>query len=268
MRVRTGFSSGLLLTFALGCQRLDDGEPLQPTSLGEDGTGDGGGTFDPIETGGDDSTGGSAVPTNMCDPALQTGCAAGEKCTAITSSTGPVFTCVGAGGSELQPFDPCQASPETGLDACPAGTACIGTTSSGLCLPLCSSNSDCDGAVCSADPVNELPFCADDCSPFESLCAAPLVCRRNDERFSCGFLREQDVGGEAAPCDTTSDAGCAAGFACITGTLVPGCSSPGCCASLCDLGGADPCDVPATCNVVIDAPAPGFEEIGACFVPA
>jgi hypothetical protein len=37
---------------------------------------------------------------------------------------------------------------------------------------------------------------------------------------------------------------------------------------LCDLGGADPCDVPATCNAVIDAPAPGFEGIGACFVPA
>lgn len=260
-----------LVALAPACQRLDDGEPYSPTSLGDEGSGEGGGgTFEPALTGGaeEDSTGGSAIPMDMCDPAAQSGCAPGEKCTAIATSAGPVFTCVGAGGSDLEPFDPCQAQPESGLDACPVGTACIGTTSSGVCLPLCTRDADCEGGVCSADPVNDLPFCADDCSPFDSLCATPLACRRNGERFSCGFLREEDVGGEAAPCETSTDAGCAAGFACISGTLVPGCASPGCCAPLCDLSGTDPCSAPATCTSVIDSPAPGFDEIGACFVPA
>ena len=41
-----------------------------------------------------------------------------------------------------------------------------------------------------------------------------------------------------------------------------------CCTALCDLSGADPCIAPATCVQVLMGPAPGFEDIGACFVPA
>lgn len=252
------------------CQRLDDGEALEPTSLGDGGSGgDDGGTFVPADgSAGDETAGGGMMPANACDPVAQSGCASGEKCTVIVQGGEPVFVCVGGGGSDLQPFDPCQAEPTSGLDACPAGTACIGVTTSGVCLPLCDRDADCEAGVCGADPVNELPYCADDCSPFESLCTAPMSCRRNGERFSCEFLEEQDVGGALAACDITSDAGCAAGFACITGSLVPGCENPGCCASLCDLSGADPCVAPATCNSVLEASAPGFESIGACFVPA
>jgi hypothetical protein len=268
-----------LLTFAfafalalVGCQRLEEEGP-SPTSLGEGGGGtgndDGTTTFTPVATGNDDTGEDDGPgPSSSCDPVAQIGCAAGEKCTAITTSQGPAFTCVGAAGSTLQPYDACEASPDTGLDACPVGYVCLGSEVAGTCVPLCNGDPDCDQGVCAEHPDNAIPHCADDCSPFESLCVGILQCRRADERFACQFPGDADVGGPLAPCSLTNDAGCNESLVCITGALVPGCTEASCCTPVCDATDPDACAAPATCSPVFAAPAPGYETIGACFVPS
>ena len=106
------------------------------------------------------------------------------------------------------------------------------------------------------------------CTPFASPCPTPLACRRNGDRFSCQFLAAGDVGGPGDACGVTDDAGCAPGLVCLPGALVPDCTNDNCCAPVCDTTDADPCIAPASCLPIIESPAPGFDTIGACFVPA
>ncbi len=254
----------------VGCQRLDEEGP-SPTSLGDGGTvGDGdtgmGSTFTPVP-GATEDVSDDGGGTQECDPVLQTGCAAGEKCTAVSDGNVPSFVCVGADGATLQPLDPCEPDMAGGQDACQPGFVCVGNDTGGLCVALCTADANCTGGVCAAHPENRIPHCADDCDPFDSLCSGQLQCRRSDERFSCLFPREQDSGGPLAACDPNGDAGCGEGLVCIAGALVPGCTEGACCTAVCDTvdGG---CTAPATCTSVFNSPAPGYETIGACFVPS
>lgn len=268
MRLTCLLAAALL---CVACQRLEEEGP-SPTSLGDGGTvGDGdtgmATTFMPIPMETDDGSDDDGGGTQACNPVLQTGCAAGEKCTATSDGNTASFLCVGAEGANLQPLDPCEPDTAGGEDACQAGAVCIGNENDGLCVPLCTADGDCGQGVCGEHPDNAIPYCADDCDPFESLCSGLMQCRRDDERFSCQFPREQDNGGPLAACDPNGDAGCSEGLVCISGALVPGCTEGNCCTAVCDTvdGG---CTAPATCTSVFNAPAPGFETIGACFVPS
>lgn len=268
MRACLALLSVALFSLPLGCQRLpgdeddDDSGPSNPEPTG-------GGTLLPPPSeseGADDAeeTEGSA----FCDPVDQTGCTSGQKCTAILSGGVITYTCAAAPGG-LGPLEACSASPADGVDGCPAGYACLADEAeAGLCAPLCEGNGDCTQALCLPARETDIPYCADDCSPFESPCPAPLQCRRNSDRFSCMFLGLGDVGGAGAECGITNDAGCAPGLVCLPGALIPGCSTDNCCASVCDTSEADPCTTPASCLPIFDGAAPGFESIGACFVPA
>ena len=260
---------GSLALLALGCQRLDEPDDDPTSGGGPVDTGAGpGGDDNPFESDDDDDAldeSGGGGGEMACDPTFQTGCNPNERCTVV--GTGPIFGCVPDDGS-LEPGDPCTVV-GGGADGCPAGFACVaGEGGDGTCLQLCLGSADCDQAVCESAAAGSVPFCADDCSPFESLCPAPLACRRNGERFSCQVPSPDDVGGPGAPCGIEEDAGCGSGTVCIPGALVPECTEPNCCAPLCDLEAMDACGAPATCNAVLAAPAPGFEAIGACFVPA
>jgi hypothetical protein len=262
----------LSLVLGLACQRLpadDDG-----------GGGGGGGPSTPEPTDGetflpadDDPTRGADDANDTegiagCDPVAQLGCPAGQKCTAIVSNQAIDYACVPVTGG-LGPLESCTASPSDGIDDCPAGFACLAdAAAAGLCAPLCGGNSDCTQALCMPARETAIPYCADDCSPFESPCPSPLECRRNADRFSCLFLGLADVGGPGAVCAVTGDAGCAPGLACLPGALVPGCSTDNCCSILCDTTDPDPCASPASCLPLLESPAPGFESIGACYVPA
>lgn len=258
----------VLLSWSLGCQRLpgddegDEGGPLPPQQTSD-------GTFLPPDG---DSEGADAADgtegTAVCDPVGQTGCQDGQKCTAIVSAGMVVYTCATASGG-LGPGDPCAASPSDGIDGCPAGYACLADEAeSGVCAPLCEGTSDCTEALCMPARETDIPYCADDCSPFAPSCAAPLQCRRNGNRFSCLFLGLSDVGGAGAACSVTDDNGCAPGLVCLPGALIPDCTTDNCCSPLCDTSEADPCISPAMCLPILDGAAPGFESIGACFVPA
>jgi hypothetical protein len=266
MRACLAFSLALL-ALPLGCQRLPEDEPNDDDGPSTPDTT--GGTFLPGDEG---TTNGEADETagssSFCDPVAQTGCAAGQKCTAIVTVEGVEYTCAAAPGG-LGPQEACGASPSDGVDGCPAGYACLADEAeAGLCAPLCEGNGDCTQALCVPARETDIPYCADDCSPFSSPCPTPLSCRRNGDRFSCLFLGLGDVGGPGEACAIAGDAGCAPGLVCLPGALIPDCTSDNCCSSVCDTTDADPCQAPASCLPIIESPAPGFESIGACFVPA
>jgi hypothetical protein len=169
----------------------------------------------------------------------------------------------------LQPEEMCTPELGTGEDGCPGGYVCLGDVSEqGLCVQLCQNESDCEAAACIPDAIEGVPYCATECSPFENSCPSPLQCRRDGQRYACKFAGEGDTGSVGDPCTVVEDGGCGGSFTCVPGALVPGCSSDNCCTNLCDLSGPDPCTAPSICAALLTNPAPGFETIGACFVPA
>lgn len=261
------------LLFALlsfGCQRLELSEDDGALTL-LDGSGgttdDGGSTFGNDTSGSEEDTSDTTPPTSDCDPVLQSGCNSGEKCTAVVASGQVGYVCANDPG-DLDPFSSCEQALSSGIDGCSAGHACVADeTEAGLCVPLCEGSSDCTAAICVNDPLNRIPYCADECSPFEGGCPEPQQCRRDDDRFACEFTREGDVGGQNEPCAMLGDAGCAEGFVCVSGALVPECTTDGCCTSVCDTTD-DTCESPSTCAAIFSGPAPGYETIGGCLVPA
>jgi hypothetical protein len=251
---------GLALT--AGCQRLAVEDPVDPwQDLPEDDTG--AGTFLP----GDEDDDGGALELG-CDPIEQSGCDPGQKCAAVkVPGIFDAYACVTDPGG-LEPFSPCNASLHDGVDGCPPSYVCLEGAEAGTCVPLCLSGSDCDDGQCVYHSVDVIRHCADECNPFQSACVSPMECRRASDRFLCKFPTVGDIGTQNDPCEVEEDFGCAAGFVCIPGALVPGCSEGSCCSTLCDLSGGDPCPGASTCNTVLTSPAPGFDGIGACFVPA
>lgn len=249
----------------LGCQRLPGtGEDSGSGPSSDDTTG-----FATLLPGdeNDDAADAETGSNNVCDPASQTGCPMGQKCTAIVTAGEVVYTCAAAPGG-LDPYEACVASLTDGIDGCPAGFACIADEAgAGLCAALCEANGDCEQGQCVPARESDIPYCADDCNPFASACPAPLQCRQNGDRFSCEFLGVGDVGGTGAACAPMEDAGCAPGLVCLPGALIPDCSTDNCCTTVCDTTDANPCVSPSSCIPLLSGAAPGFESIGACFVP-
>ena len=249
-----------------GCQRLDEeNSPSADVSFDTDPFAEEDSSDSLLQGASEDGSDDGGMEFG-CNPVTSAECGVGEKCTAVLEGSSPSFACVGETGTQGI-GESCDVSLDDGLDGCTLGSVCLGDEA-GTCRPLCNSATDCTSAQCLNDPIHGVPHCAADCSPFEPTCAGALQCRRQSDRFSCVDALPGDVGGEGDPCELQSDAGCGEGLMCIPGALVPGCTSGGCCVSLCDLDSVDPCDAPATCNNALEAPAPGFESIGACFVPA
>jgi hypothetical protein len=272
------FAAGL----ALGCQQL----PSSSDEFGDGADDDGGSSSfgndeddddddadddDADETTEDDDGGSDdGNPTLECDPVDQTGCSEGEKCT-VTDQGGQLqYVCV-ADDQDLDPYSQCTPALGTGIDGCPAGHACFADEmDNGLCVPLCLETGDCSNGngLCIAPATTTATYCADQCSPFDAGCIPPMQCRRASDRFVCEFGRNGDTGVELDPCALAGDEGCAEGYVCLPGELVPDCTSGSCCTRLCDASASDTCASPAICAPVLEAPAPGNESIGACFVPA
>ena len=248
----------------LACQQLGGTDPVGSESgFPEDDTGVD--TFAPVDT--DDEGDGGGLETG-CNPVAQTGCNPGEKCTAVKVSGAEAFACVSDPGM-LEPYASCSAALHDGRDGCSAGFVCLeGADEAGACVPLCLTNSDCNNGLCVYHSTDQVRHCADDCSPFSSDCTAPLQCRRASDRFVCKFPGDGDLGNQGSPCLIEEDVGCNIGFVCVPGPLVVGCTEPNCCTSLCDVSDADTCPGASTCNVLFSSPAPGYADVGACFVPA
>lgn len=243
---------------------------------------DEGGSDGPAETDSDGGGGSSGPPTSGpppdptpmydCEPAGPSPCPVGQKCTAV--SDGALqnhFKCVPDDGA-LPLYEPCVPDPEGGQDLCGAGTVCLAYSEddpvSGRCFPLCRNNSDCEPGVCTTSPFTGTTFCADNCDPESPACLPGLGCRQQLDRFTCEMVLNVDTGLTGAACLESSARGCADTLACLPYALVPMCNSPSCCTTTCDLTEADTCPSPTICEPLFPTPAPGFENVGACFVPA
>ncbi|PRQ02539.1 hypothetical protein ENSA5_21840 [Enhygromyxa salina] len=255
----------------LACQptTLDDGSESETGDPSGDGDGDGDG--DSGDGAPSTDSGDSGDPTFNCDPSEDMPCPEGQKCTVLTSGGGaPLYDCVPDDTAKL-PFESCTPAPGTGQDQCPAGYACIPSepdSPTGLCLELCGDDDDCDAALCSAPLDLQIPVCAAVCDPLAPLCPELQVCQRvRASNFVCRYPRANDQGSTADPCSVVNDSGCAEGFVCETGGIIPGCTDPSCCTALCDLADADPCQAPMVCGPIPLDPQPGLENVGACYVP-
>jgi hypothetical protein len=257
-------AAAVLLLALAACQRvpLDEPEPPEETDTDTDGA--------PTTGGGDD---GSQEPMFGCTPGEANTCPMGQKCTALGNGGQAQndFQCVNDDGI-LPPDEDCEPAPGTGQDGCTAGYVCLldGVEATvGTCLELCSGDEICEPGKCTVSPYTLTPFCADACDPLVPDCPQGRACLQGDDRFVCGMpLEETDIGDVGDNCDSFNLRGCAEGNACLPGALVPDCQSGACCTNVCDLSSGDEqCATPAQCKPLFPEPAPGFEHLGACYVP-
>lgn len=254
----------LALASSFGCQDVvfddNDGEATSMAGTDEADTGD--------ES---SSTGGGNGPIFNCDPDDLQPCPGDQKCTVLGLPNAPVYDCVPDDGFRL-PYEACVPAPSNGQDGCPAGYTCLPisgeTPDLGLCLQLCTTDSSCELALCSAARESPIKVCAAICDPLAPGCPEAQDCQRiRQSAFVCQFPGPDDKGGQVEPCDGGIDAGCAQGFVCQTGQIVPNCTDTSCCTALCDLADADVCEAPALCGDLDLDPLPGLENVGACYVP-
>jgi hypothetical protein len=256
----------LLLVACFACQpaTFEDEGSSNETGDGDGEVGDGDGEA----TGDGDS--GDGDPTFNCDPTADMPCPDGQKCTVLITSGPPTYDCVPDDAEKLT-YETCTPAPGTGQDGCPSGHSCIPSAlddSIGLCMPLCTSDSDCDAALCTTPPQSQIPVCGAICDPLAPLCPELQVCQRvRKSNFVCQFPLETDVGTTAEQCNNAIDSGCAEGFVCETGGVVSGCTESSCCTALCDLSDTDPCMAPMICGELPLDPQPGLENVGACYIP-
>ncbi len=211
-------------------------------------------------------------PEFNCEPADEQACPAGQKCTAI-SEGGPQnhFNCVPDDGM-LLPGDDCEPAEGTGQDGCTSGHVCLRTNPEdqlGRCLPACRNDEDCEPGGCQESPYTLTTFCADACDPIVPDCENGFACHQTADRFVCDMLlSDTDISQPGEPCNAVGLRGCAANLACMHGALIPACVGDACCTTVCDLNlGDEQCPSPSLCRPLFSAPAPGFEAVGACYVP-
>jgi hypothetical protein len=255
----------LLLATCIACQQATFEESSDEVGDSETGDGDGDGDA----TGDGDS--GDGDPTFNCDPTVEMPCPEGQKCTVLISGgSSPIYECV-TDDSDKLPYESCTPAPANGQDGCPSGHTCIAgalDASAGVCMPLCTNDSDCDAALCTAPPNGEVPVCAVICDPLAPLCPELQACQRvRLSNFVCQFPLEGDDGTTAEGCNGALDSGCAQGFVCEAGGIIPDCVESSCCTALCDLSDTDPCEAPMICGELPLDPQPGLENVGACYVP-
>jgi hypothetical protein len=252
-----------LILVPLSCQTTEK----LPGVESETGDGESEGDGDGDSGDGDADTG---SPIFNCDPSEDMSCPDGQKCTVLESGGVPVYDCV-PDDTGLLPFESCTPAPMTGQDQCPDNHVCLAPNPDsqlGLCLQLCGTDDDCDSALCAAPPSHELiPVCAAICDPLAPLCPGEQECQRvRQSNFVCQYPRSTDNGITAEPCDIVEDAGCAEGFVCETGGIIPECAGPSCCTALCDRT-ESACPSPTVCGPLELDPQPGLENVGACYVP-
>ncbi len=245
------------------CQRLPD--PLASGSA----------TGTSADTAASGTTFDDTPPTVECDPGDQD-CPDGEKCTAVAAgTTRNRYACVADPG-QMAEGEACTKDPD-GVDGCIAGTLCVeDRLGAGRCLGICLDDGDCNDGRCTDAPFDDVEYCARTCDPLASACPSNMACTPTLDAFICTFPYEDDTGSLQESCNPFDGRGCAPGLTCLAGSLVPSCGEVGCCTIYCNVN--DPqaragCQsalgtVGVDCVPFFSGPAPGFEHVGVCMVPA
>ena len=104
------------------------------------------------------------------------------------------------------------------------------------------------------------------CDPLEQACGGGESCLPDGRGFRCMQFLEDSAGFAGDECGSPAE--CRPGLYCNSGTVVAGCSGPGCGAPWCDLERADPCGGSEKCQAWFSGEVPlGGEHIGICAVP-
>jgi len=189
-------------------------------NAGNGGTSTGGSSNGGSSNGGSGGgTGGSCtppVPGGACDTWPQCGCASGQACYVTDTATGKTG-CLSAGTTG-------KGQACTTLDACVAGTTCIG----GACKQFCDKPADCpvSGADCIGVQVSladgggaSIPgmySCTDQCDPISTTsCASGMACFPIDDlTVKPGHSLCAEGGTSTTSCSST--VGCKAPYVCLT----------------------------------------------------
>jgi hypothetical protein len=228
---------------------------------------------------------GNAV-ANECDIWAQD-CMQGEKCMPWANDGAGSWNatrCSPLDRNPAQPGDPCmvEGSGVSGIDDCDISTMCWDVdpeTNMGTCVQFCSgseANPVCEDPTTSCVIANEgvLILCLPGCDPLVQDCMEGNACYPSNDTFVCGPDASQDQGVYADPCEFVNV--CDPGLFCANAELVPDCASTSCCSPYCDT--SDP-DASAACPGSAAGQEcvpwfeegqvpPGFENVGACGIPA
>jgi hypothetical protein len=256
-------------------------EPTEETTTGAD-TGDTGVVFIDEPDGGGISF--------ECDMFAQD-CPDGEKCMPWDNMGGNSWNatrCSPIADNPGQVGDECtvEGSGTSGIDDCDISTMCWDVdpkTNIGTCVAMCTGDEAapiCEDPDTSCVIVNEgaIVLCLPACDPLLQDCAEGLACYPIQDAWNCAPDASGELGVYGDPCEFLNV--CDPGLMCLGAGAVPAgeaCEgSAGCCSEICDI--TDPtgdaqCTGSAggqTCQPWYEegAAPPGYEDVGACALPA
>jgi len=222
-----------------------------------------------------------------CDMFAQD-CPEGEKCMPWANDGSNAWNatrCSPIADNPGQPGDSCavEGSGVSGLDDCDIGAMCWDVdpeTNVGVCQAMCTgdeSNPICENPDTTCIIVNDgaIVLCLPGCDPLLQDCDDGQACYPVGDDFTCIPDASGEMGVYADPCEFIN--ACDPGLFCLGAAAVPNCvGSGGCCSEVCDLSdaaGDGQCSGQAdgqTCQPWYEegAAPPGYEDVGACALPA
>ncbi|MEM7156077.1 MAG: ribulose phosphate epimerase [Myxococcota bacterium] len=220
-----------------------------------------------------------------CDMFAQD-CPDGEKCMPWANDGGTAWNatrCSPIADNPGQAGDSCsvEGSGVSGLDDCDIGSMCWDVdpeTNMGVCVALCTGDSMspvCEDPDTACAIVNDgaIVLCLPSCDPLIQDCTDGQACYAVLDDFLCVPDASGEMGVYGDPCEFIN--ACDPGLMCLGAAAVPDCTgSQGCCSEVCDTadpaGDAQCMGVDQACEPWYEegAAPPGYEDVGACALPA
>jgi hypothetical protein len=213
-------------------------------------------------------------------------CPEGQKCMPWGNDGGTwnATRCSPIQDNPGQPGDECtvEGGAASGIDSCALGSMCWDVdpkTNTGLCVAMCTgdeANPICENpdTTCSIANDGAIVLCLPVCDPILQDCPEGQACYPVAEDWVCGPDASGEMGGYGDPCEFINV--CDPGLMCLDASATPNCMAAGCCTEVCDLsdpaGDGQCTGAPdgQTCQPWYEegAAPPGYEDVGACALPA
>ena len=269
-----------------------------PSATSDDPTETEGPATPPAETDGADGDSGSGDDASFlvepdggggisfeCDMFAQD-CPEGEKCMPWANDGGTAWNatrCSPISDNPGQAGDMCtvEGSGVSGIDDCDIGSMCWDVdpeTNMGTCVALCTGDEAdpiCEDPDTACAIVNEgaIVLCLPSCDPLLQDCPDGQACYPINDDFLCVPDASGEMGVYGDPCEFIN--ACDPGLMCLGAAAVPDCTgSQGCCSEVCDTsdpsGDAQCSGADQACEPWYEegAAPPGYEDVGACALPA
>ena len=213
-------------------------------------------------------------------------CPEGEKCMPWSNDGGGAWNatrCSPISDNPGQPGDECtvEGSGTSGIDDCDIGSMCWDVdaeTNVGTCVAMCTgdeANPICEDpdTTCSIANDGAIVLCLPACDPLLQDCADGQACYPINDAWACAPDASGEMGAAGDPCEFINV--CSPGNICLGAAAWPDCQgSAGCYSPVCDLsdpsGDAQCPGAGQACEPWYEegSAPPGYEEVGACALPA